>query len=128
MLKKTIKYVDFDGDAREETFYFNYTKAELLRMNLRADGGLENTLRKIIAEKDVQAVGEFVWKIIVDAYGEKSSDGSRFVKSEELSRQFEQTQAFSDLFVELLGDAKKLAEFIEATLPPDLALPAQSAE
>jgi len=27
MLKKTIKYTDFDGNERTEDFYFNLTKA-----------------------------------------------------------------------------------------------------
>ena len=120
MLKKTIKYVDYDGDEREEDFYFNLNKAELVQMNLNEEGGLENTLRRIISEKDIRAVGAMVRDIILKAYGTKSPDGRRFVKSEEASRAFEETVAFSELYVELLSDAEKLAAFVEGTIPQSL--------
>ena len=119
MLKKTIKYTDYDGNEREEDFYFNLNKAELIQMNFSAEGGLENTLRKIVAEKDIKAVGELVRSIVLKAYGEKSFDGKRFMKSEEAARAFEETNAFSELYVELLSDADNLASFVTASLPPE---------
>ena len=120
MLKKTIKYIDYDGDEREEDFYFNLNKAELVQMNLNEDGGLEATLRRIISEKDIKAVGEMVREIILKSYGTKSQDGRRFVKSEEAAKAFEETVAFSELYVELLSDAEKLAAFVEGTIPQSL--------
>ena len=119
MLKKTIKYTDYDGNEREEDFYFNLNKAELVQMNFSAEGGLENTLRKIVAEKDIRAVGELVRDIILKAYGEKSFDGKRFMKSPEAAKAFEETNAFSELYVDLLSDADKLSTFVIAALPPE---------
>lgn len=119
MLKKTIKYTDYDGNEREEDFYFNLNKAELIQMNFSAEGGLENTLRKIVAEKDIKAVGELVRSIVLKAYGEKSFDGKRFMKSAEAAKAFEETNAFSELYVELLSDADNLASFVTASLPPE---------
>lgn len=119
MLKKTIKYVDYDGNAHEEDFYFNLNKAELVQMNFSAQGGLENTLRRIVAEKDIKAVGEMVRDIILKAYGEKSFDGKRFMKSAEATKAFEESNAFSELYVELLSDADNLSSFVISALPPE---------
>lgn len=128
MLKKTINYTDYDGNEREEDFYFNLNKAELVQMNFSAEGGLENTLRKIVAEKDIKAVGELVRSIILKAYGEKSFDGKRFMKSAEAAKAFEETNAFAELYVDLLSDADKLSSFVIAALPPEFQEPREASD
>ena len=119
MLKKNIKYVDYDGNERTEDFYFNLNKAEVIELQLGTVGGLTKTLEKIVQEKDASRIIEYFKTLILKAYGEKSADGRRFIKSQELRDAFEQTEAYSELFMELASDAKMAAEFINGVLPKE---------
>lgn len=121
MLKKNIKYVDYDGNERAEDFYFNLNKAEVIELQLGTVGGLTKTLEKIVQEKDTSRIIEYFKTLILKAYGEKSADGRRFIKSQELRDAFEQTEAYSELFMELASDAKMAAEFINGVLPKEAA-------
>lgn len=121
MLKKNIKYVDYDGNERTEDFYFNLNKAEVIELQLGTVGGLTKTLEKIVQEKDASRIIEYFRTLILKAYGEKSADGRRFIKSQELRDAFEQTEAYSELFMELASDAKMAAEFINGVLPKEAA-------
>lgn len=115
MLKETLTYIDFDGNEREEDFWFHLTEAERVTMELSADGsaGMAKLIERIAKEEDGEKLIEMFKTIILTAYGEKSLDGKRFVKSEELSEAFSQTNAFSDLFIKLSSDANYAATFIE---------------
>ena len=119
MLKKNIKYVDYDGNKRAEDFYFNLNKAEVIELQLGTVGGLTKTLEKIVQEKDTSRIIEYFKTLILKAYGEKSADGRRFIKSQELRDAFEQTEAYSELFMELASNAKMAAEFINGVLPKE---------
>ena len=119
MLKKTIAYTDYDGNDRKEDFYFNLNKAEVVELQLGTIGGLTKTLEKIVQEKDSSRLIEYFKSLIMKAYGEKSPDGRRFIKSKELCEAFSQTEAYSNLFIELAGDAKAAAEFIDGILPKE---------
>lgn len=121
MLKKTITYEDFNGETRTEDFYFNLTKAELMEMNLTTYGGLDKVIEKIINTQDTPKIVEMFKDIVLKAYGEKSDDGKRFVKSKELSEAFSQTNAYSDLFMSLATDADEASAFINGVVPKDLA-------
>ena len=120
MLKKTIKFVDYDGNQRNEEFYFNLNKAEILQMELSEVGGLEQMINKVVAEQDTKKLIEIFKDLILKSYGVKSPDGKRFVKSEELSNEFSQTEAFVDLFMELAMDAKAASEFVNGVIPQSL--------
>ena len=117
MLKKTMTYTDYDNVQRTESFYFNLTKAEIVEMEYDIEGGMQKMLEEITEKLDGKKIMAFVKKIILKAYGEKSADGKRFVKSEEISQAFAQTEAYSDLYIELVSDAKVLADFINAIIP-----------
>lgn len=117
MLKKTIKYVDFDGNEREEDFYFNLTKAECMEMELSTTGGMERFINKIIAEKDNKKIVEMFKDIILRSYGEKSLDGKRFMKSPEISAGFAATEAYSELFMELSSNSEAAALFVNSIIP-----------
>lgn len=127
MIKKNIKYVDYDGIARAEDFYFNLNKAEIVELELGTTGGLTKTLEKIVQEKDNKRIVEYFKSIILNAYGEKSADGRRFIKSQELRDSFEQTEAYSELFMELSSDAKAAADFISGIVPKEAADAAKQA-
>ena len=94
MLKKTITYEDYDGNKRTEDFYFNLSKAEIMEMELSVSGGMTQMLNRIVAERDGEKIIKTFKEIILKAYGEKSPDGKRFIKSEELSTAFSQTRPF----------------------------------
>ena len=117
MLTKTINYTDYDGVERSEVFYFNLTKAELAELNLTTEGGLQAILQKIIDSKNVPELTKWFKKIVLMSYGEKSADGKRFVKSEELTEAFTQTEAYSELFMELISDAEAASKFVNGLLP-----------
>lgn len=125
MLKKTITYNDYNGVERKEDFYFNLSKAEIMEMQMGTTGGFDNTIRKIIAAQDTPSLIRIFKDLILKAYGEKSDDGKRFVKIDKfghpLSVDFSQTEAYSNLFMELATDDKAAAEFINGIIPADIA-------
>lgn len=128
MLKKTISYTDYDGNERTEDFYFNLSKAEIAEMELGSVGGLERTLQQIAQTQDRPRLVELFKTIILKSYGEKSLDGRRFVKSEELSTAFAQTEAYSELFMQLATDSDMASKFINGILPKTDADPKALAE
>lgn len=117
MIKKTITYTDYDGNERTEDFYFNLTKAEVMEMEMMTDGGLEKTINKIIQTTDTKKIIEMFKSIILKSYGEKSLDGRRFIKNDEIREAFSQTEAYSQLFMELATDAKAASEFVNGVIP-----------
>lgn len=121
MLKKTITYTDYNGIERKEDHYFNLSNAELMEMEMSTTGGFAEMLQKLIDAQDNPSLMKIFKKIILKSYGLKSDDGKRFEKSEELSKAFEQTEAYSELFVELFTDADVAAEFIQGIIPANAA-------
>ncbi len=117
MLKKTITYVDYDGNERTEDFYFNLSKAELIEIETSNNGGLSKMIEKLVAEQDMRRIVEIFKDIILKAYGEKSLDGKRFIKSVELRDSFEQTEAYSQLFMKLATNAESAAAFVNGITP-----------
>lgn len=121
MLKRPITYTNFNDETVTEDFYFNLTKAELIELELSAgEDGLAESLRKLVKERDGQQIVDQFKRIILLAYGEKSPDGRRFVKSEQLRQEFASTEAYSELFVELATSADAAAKFIRAIVPQNL--------
>ena len=112
-----MTYVDYNGVERTEDFYFNLTKAEILELELSTEGGLEQAIEKIIAAKDMPTLSKYFKRIILMSYGEKSPDGKRFIKNDKLSEEFSQTEAFSQLYVELATDDVAAADFINGIIP-----------
>ena len=125
MHKEVITYTDYDGNERTETFYFNLSKAEITEMELSVSGGLSESLKSIVEKKDVPNTIAVIKDLILKAYGIKSPDGKRFIKSAELREEFEQTEAYSELFMKLLSNADYAAAFMNSIIPADLAKAAQ---
>lgn len=125
MLVKRINYTDYNGNQRSEDFYFNLNKGEIFNLQFGTEGGLDKAIQKIIQTEDTPKIVKIFQDVILNAYGVKSDDGRRFIKSEELSTEFKQTEAYSELLMELVSDEKKAADFINALMPKDLAEEAQ---
>lgn len=117
MLKKTISYVDFDGEQREEDFYFNLTKAEIAEMELSTQNGLEALVKDIIAAKNHEKLVTLFKDLVLRSYGVKSDDGRRFIKTPQIKEEFAQTAAYSELFMELVTDDKAAAAFFNGIVP-----------
>ena len=126
MLKKTITYTDYDGNERTEDFYFNLTKAEVMEMEMSTSGGMAEMIQRIIAAQDSPAIIKIFKELVLKAYGQKSPDGKRFIKSDEISTAFAQTEAYSNLFMELATDADAAAKFVNGIIPADVAQQAAS--
>lgn len=120
MLKKTIKYTDYNGVERTEDFYFNLNKMELLTIQSKYKGGFDAVLNKARDEKDVDTLLEIFKDIILSSYGIKSEDGKRFQKNKEILSEFEQSPAFENLFLEIVSNEKSANEFVTSILPKDL--------
>lgn len=128
MLKKTITYTDYNGTERTENFYFGLNKAEIMDMELSVVGGMRQLLQMIIAKQDIPKIIDAFKKMIRMSYGEKSPDGRRFIKNQELTDAFVQTEAYSELYMELLSDADKAADFINGIMPADVIAAMQKQE
>ena len=117
MLKKTITYTDYNDVTHTETYLFNLSKAECMEMEMSTSGGLTEMINKIIETQDIPAIIKIFKDLILKAYGVKSPDGKRFIKSEELSTAFAQTEAYSVLFMELATNAEEAAAFVNGIMP-----------
>ena len=120
MLKKTITYTDYNDMERTEDFYFNLTKAEIMEMEMSTSGGLAEMIQRIVAAQDAPAIVKIFKDLVLKAYGEKSPDGKRFIKNDEIRDAFAQTEAYSQLFMELATDADAAAKFINGIVPADV--------
>ena len=120
MIKKTVTYTDYNEVERTEDFYFNLNKAEVTELELGTTGGFAAMLQKIIDAKDQPTIIRVFKDIVFKAYGVKSSDGRQFEKSEALSKAFSQTEAYSNIFMELAFNAKAASEFVKGIIPSDL--------
>ena len=125
MHKELISYTDYNGESRSETFYFNLNKAEITEMELSVNGGLSESLKSIVEKRDVPNTIAVIKDIILRSYGIKSPDGKRFMKSKEISEEFSQTEAYSELFMKLLSDSEYAAKFMNSIIPADLAKAAE---
>jgi hypothetical protein len=119
MLKKTIKYKDYNGVEREEDFYFNLTKTEITKLEFSRAGGLAEHIRRITQAQDGTEIMELLDEILKKAYGEKSEDGKHFHKDPERYKLFTETEAYNILFMELCMNAESAANFVNAVIPAD---------
>lgn len=117
MLKKVIKYTDYNGVEREEPFYFNLNKAEVAEMELEVKGGLSAVIQRIVDTDDRPQLIALFKNLILKAYGVKSDDGKRFIKTQELRDEFEQSEAYAELFMLLATDTEAATEFVNGIVP-----------
>lgn len=125
MLKKTITYTDYNGNERTEDFWFNLNESEITEMQLGVHGGYTEMLNKIIAAQDTPTLIKIFKELVLDAYGEKSADGKRFIKEDRdgfrLCNDFKQTEAYNVLYMELATDADAAAKFVNGILPAEIS-------
>lgn len=121
MLKETRTYTDYNGNERTEDFYFNLSKAELMKMMMTSDGDLVEWLEKITKAKDKKKIAGLFEEIIQKAYGVKSEDGKRFIKNDKVLAEFMESPVYSDIYMELATDDVKAINFIKGIMPSEIA-------
>lgn len=122
MLQKTINFVDYNGENRSQTYFFNLNKAEtVMWMMTTGEYTLDKVILKLTEEKNNRKIMEIFEDLIHRSYGKKSLDGIRFEKSEEIWLEFYQSEAYAELFTELLKDAKKAAAFVNGIIPKEMS-------
>lgn len=128
MIKKSIPYTDYDGNQRTDECYFNLNKAELAEMEVSESGGFDKFLEKVVESQDTKKIYAIFKEIILMSYGEKTHDGKHFLKKKtidgeviRLRDEFEQTEAFSELIMEMLSNEDAAANFVTGVLPKELA-------
>lgn len=126
MLKRSITYEDFNGDSVTEDFYFNLSRTEIVDLETSVEGGLEATLKRIIATKDGAAIVKEFKRLVLVSYGKKSDDGKRFIKNDQMREEFSQTAAYDSLFMELAMDENAATEFIKGIIPAGLVKEVES--
>jgi hypothetical protein len=120
VIKKTITYTDFNDETVTEDFYFHLSEVDLVNLEVSQKEGLTESLQRIIKAEDVKTLIEIFQTIILNAYGQKSDDGRRFIKSKELQEEFKSTKAYSSLFMELITNTDEAIIFINGLVPPEL--------
>jgi hypothetical protein len=121
MLRKEITYTDFNDEEVTDVFYFNLTKQELLARETEAPGGISNMFTRIVEARDSNAVRLAIEDFVIDAYGVKSEDGKRFIKTEEGKIEFQQMAAYSDLIIDLVSSEDSLLAWFAGVFPKDVA-------
>ena len=121
MLKKTITYTDFNDETVSEDFFFHLSKAELVELEMSQEGGLSEWLQRVVAAEDGKSIIKEFKNIILGSYGKRSADGKRFVKTPELRAEFESSEAYSTLFMELVTDADAASTFVNGIIPQGMA-------
>ncbi len=109
MFKQTISYTDFNGTERTEDLYFHLSKVEMLRLQTEIGGDLQEYAKRVTQEGNLEELLAFIEKMILNSYGKKTLDGRSFTKSKELREEFENSQAYAEVF-ELLLTTPGLAE------------------
>ena len=122
MIRKTVKYTDFDDNEVTETFEFNLTKAELTELNFMEDGSDLATVLAAMSsgETNVRQVLEILKDILSKAVGKKSDDGKLFEKNDRIRAELFATNAYSELLYELIDSPQKAADFMTGLLPKDI--------
>lgn len=121
MFTKILTYEDYDGKMRTEEFQFHLNRTELTDWLMVENGvTLDKVLETMVKKNDVKAMIDETKELMMRSYGRKSQDGRRFEKTDEILKDFMETEAFSIIHLELASDAEKLAEFISKVLPSDL--------
>lgn len=119
MLKQTITFQDLDGNDVTEDFYFNLSTVELAEMGFN-DEGLADRMMKIIEEENTAKIFEMFKLILTKAIGQRSEDGRRFIKNQDIVDDFFQSNAYESLFLEWIQDGNKAAQFINNIMPASL--------
>lgn len=116
MYKITKKFEDFNGVEKEQDFWFHLSKADILKMELSEEGGMDKRLDKLVKTKDMKEAIKVFEGLLLMAYGVKTDDG-RFVKNDQVRAEFASSAAYSDIYFELATNPEAAQKFVEGVIP-----------
>lgn len=117
MFSTDITYTDYDGQERKKELYFNLSKAEVIEIEMLSPGTLSSKMEQVVDELDISGLMKLLKFLIVKSYGEKSPDGNRFIKNQELVDNFLQTEAYTEFLLKLLEDSDYAMSFMIGVMP-----------
>lgn len=120
MLKKTVTYVDYNGESQTDTLYFNLNKAELGKLQMKMDGKFLDHIKALVEKRSIESLYIFFYNLILDSYGERDVSGKKFIKSAEIRADFENSIAFSEVLMDTISNTENMATFTKGILPPDM--------
>ena len=130
MQKHTITFKDLDGNPLTEDFYFHINKAELAKMQISKKGGVGEVFKQLTDANDSDQVLEVFDEVILMSYGIRLDDNVTFDKENQVGQKFIQTDAYSELFLELFADVDKngkandgtaIVTFLKGIFPEDIS-------
>lgn len=127
MIKITETYIDFNGVERTEDFFFHFTKAELLKMEMGVKGGLAEMVKRAAQTQDAPTIIKVFEDLVAKSYGVKTPDGRGFNKDPEVVKDFLQTEAYSQIFMRLATNDEEAAKFVNGVVPADMSKQAAAA-
>lgn len=117
MFSDKITYEDFNGNTVEEEVFFNISKMEALELEASYPHGYASFLEKV-AQSDDNLLALKAFKDLVKlAYGVKSEDGKRFVKSDEEYEKFESSPVYDEVVIKLISDGDYALDFVLGAFP-----------
>ena len=117
MFTDTITYEDFNGETQTMDVYFNISKMEAFTMDPDGPDGYAKKLQDVADSNNMITIIDAFRDIVKKAYGVKSEDGKRFIKSEEAFREFEESPAYDEFMMKLVGDEGYVLDFIFGAFP-----------
>lgn len=129
MFVKEITYKDFNDKPHTEKLHFHMMAPEMADLEFNTvfetgpdgKGGLGDYVREAMNSGDGRKVYTFFKMMIVNAYGLRSEDGSRFSKKPEFTEAFLNSRAYEEFFMWLVGDPKNAEAFWLGIMPERLA-------
>lgn len=104
MIKHTVNYTDFNGEEVTEDLYFHLSIPEIAKLEAKFGSELVAHAKKLGENQDAQGMIDFLEDMVLGSYGVKSADGRSFIKDPEVRKEFEYSQAYAELFKQLILD------------------------
>jgi hypothetical protein len=129
MIKRTIPYTDLDGNPVSDEFHFNFTKVEALEFAAKYKGSPVKVLTDAFegirtennADENEVVVMKFFRDLIASSVGVRSESGKSFLKNDQITSEFMNSNAYSEFFFEILADEKLAIEFFNGVFPEGMA-------
>lgn len=117
MIKRSYKFVDYNDNEREETYYFDLRDDEIVKLELGTKGGLSEKIKRLTAAQDIPEIIKVFEDVVKMSYGEKSADGREFIKDPVLTKSFMQTRGYSMLFMDFITKENFASDFFNELVP-----------
>ena len=114
MFRHNVKYNDFNGNERSEDLYFHLSLPEVTRLEAEIGTSLKEYSKELADNMDTKKLLEFIERILLQSYGKKSPDGKSFHKSPSIREEFEYSQAYAEIFEQMLTTPELARKFGEA--------------